>query len=69
MTIYFCQFSKEKQKLLQCFFLKTRFAKFDKIKAPYKMPVIKERNCEIEINCTTTVIMYRIKRASNICDK
>ena len=31
MTIYFYQFSAEKQK--QFFFSKTRFAKFDKIKA------------------------------------
>ena len=31
MTIYFYQVSNEKQK--QCFFSKTRLAKFDKIKA------------------------------------
>ena len=64
MTIYFYQFSNEKQK--QCFFSKTRFAKFDKIKAFYKIQATKESNCEIEINYTAILILYRIKCASNI---
>ena len=64
MTIYFYQFSNEKQK--QCFFSKTRFAKFDKIKAYYKIQATKESNCEIEINYTTILILYRIKCAPNI---
>ena len=63
MTIYFYQFSNEKQK--QCFFSKTRFAKFDKIKCQYKIPAIKESYCEIEINYTTILILYQIKCTSN----
>ena len=66
MTIYFYQFSNEKPK--QCFFSKTRFAKFNKIKAYYKIQATKESNCEIEINYTTILILYtyRMKCASNI---